>query len=67
MGSLDEAKDSFNESFRLDNSNAYAIAGLGWVSLDEGNCQMAESIYYDALEIDQGNEDALVGLDEISN
>ena len=26
---------------------------------------MAESIFYDALEIDQGNEDALDGLDEI--
>jgi len=62
---LDKAKDSFNESVKIDSSNAYAIAGLGWVSLEEGNCQMAESIFYDALEIDEYNVDALDGLDEI--
>ena len=62
---LDKAKDSFNESVKIDSSNAYAIAGLGWVSLEEGNCQMAESIFYDVLEIDEYNVDALDGLDEI--
>jgi len=64
---LDEARDSFTESLRLDKSNAYAHAGLGWVSLEEGDCQMAESIFNEVLKIDQYNEDALEGLDEIEN
>lgn len=63
---LPEARDSFNESLRWDNTNAFAIAGLGWISLEEGDCQMAKLKFDEALKIDEYNVDAFDGLDSMT-
>jgi len=62
---LDEAKASFTKAVGFDESNIDARAGLGWTYLEQDNCEMAESVFNEILSVDQYNEDALAGLDEI--
>lgn len=61
-GSLTLAQQKFLQARQLDNTNAYALIGLGDVALAHKNHPAAQQYYQQALSLDPGNGGALRGL-----
>lgn len=62
---LDQAARFYQQAQRVDNTNSYAVLGLGDVAIARNNPAAAERYYQQALRLDKGNSNAVRGLANI--
>ncbi|WP_174510197.1 cellulose synthase complex outer membrane protein BcsC [Klebsiella oxytoca] len=61
-GQLDQAQNAYAQAQRVDNTDSYAVLGLGDVAAARKDTAAAERYYQRALRMDRGNSLAVRGL-----